>query len=192
MKLGEFEANDVNFEKNFVGFPLILKELKDIVKYLEYLTKLDQAGKQDQRRMLMQSECGSLFLGGSGTGKTYALHCVVNEAKKIGYYPVDGSRMLKKDRVASEDVGDFFDQCREEAKEAPLVIAYDDAKQLLGLSSEVRETMRETGGRDDGENPMLEELRRQMDRLAEFDHPAYIIITSIAGLSEIDEQIVRR
>ena len=192
MKLGEFESNDVSLHENFVGFPLILKELQDIVKYLEYLNKLDQDGKQDRRRMLIQSECGSLFLGESGTGKTHALHCVVNEAKKLGYYPVDGSMMLKKERVAPEDIGEFFNKCREEAEEEPLLIAYDDAKQLLGLSSEVRETMRETIGRDDVENPMLEELRRQMDRLADFSHPAYMIITSIARLSEIDEQIVRR
>src|SRR4030042_4143032 len=104
MTLREFKSNDVTLHENFVGFPLLLKELQDLGKYLEYLNKLDHEGKQPQRRMLLQSECGALFLGGSGTGKTHALHCVVNEAKKIGYYPVDGSLMLKKESVAPEDV----------------------------------------------------------------------------------------
>ena len=108
MELGEFESSAVSFDRDFVGFPMIHRELQDVVKYLGYLTKLDQDGKHDQRRMLVQSECGSLFLGRSGTGKTHALHCVINEAKEMGYYPVDGSLMFKKERVMPEDVGAFF------------------------------------------------------------------------------------
>lgn len=192
MELREFEQSDVSLHKDFVGFPLIHEELQDIVNYLGYLNKLDQDGKHDQRRMLVQSECGYLFLGRSGTGKTHALHCVINEAKEMGYYPVDGSIIFKKERVMPEDIGAFFDKCREKAEGEPLLIAYDDAKQLLGFSSRARETMGEAIGRSDVENSMLEEFRRQMDRLADFSHPTYIIITSVARRRDIDEQIARR
>ena len=192
MEIREFESNEVNLDKDFVGFPLIREELRDIVKYLEYLNKLNQEGEHDHRKMLIQSECGSLFLGRTGTGKTHALHCVVNEAKEIGYCPVDGSMMLKKERVNSGDIGEFFDKCRDKAEEKPLLIAYDDVKQLLGLSFSVRERMREEFGRGDSENPVLEEFRRQIDKLGDFNHPTYIIITSVERGRNIDEQIARR
>jgi len=192
MELREFESSEVSLYKDFIGFPIIREELRDIVKYLEYLNRLDQDEMHDQRKMLIQSECGSLFLGRTGTGKTHALHCVVNEAKERGYYPVDGSTMLKKERVHPEDIGAFFDECRDKAEEKPLLIAYDDVKQLLGLSSSVRDMMRETFGRSDRENPMLEEFRRQIDRLGDFNHPAYIILTSVKRRRNIDEQIARR
>ncbi len=192
MELREFESSEVSLYKDFIGFPLIREELWDIVKYLEYLNRLDQDEMHDQRKMLIQSECGSLFLGRTGTGKTHALHCVVNEAKERGYYPVDGSTMLKKERVHPEDIGAFFDECRDKAEEKPLLIAYDDVKQLLGLRSSVRDMMRETFGRSDRENPMLEEFRRQIDRLGDFKHPAYIILTSVQRRRNIDEQIARR
>ena len=67
MELREFKSSEVNLYKDFVGFPLIRKELQDIVKYLEYLNSLDQDGMHDKRKMLIQSECGSLFLGRTGT-----------------------------------------------------------------------------------------------------------------------------
>jgi hypothetical protein len=192
MELREFESSEVSLYKNFVGFPLIHEELRDIVKYLEYLNSLNREEMHDQRKMIIQSECGSLFLGRTGTGKTHALHCIVNEAKERGYYPIDGSTMLRKERVQPEDIGAFFDECRGKAEEKPLLIAYDDVKQLLGLSSRDREMMREAFGRDERENPMLEEFRRQIDRLADFKHPAYIIITSVQRRRNIDEQIARR
>ena len=127
MELREFESSDVSFYRDFVGFPLLRDELQDLVKYLEYLRRLDRDGMHDQRRMLIQSESGSLFLGRTGTGKTHALHCVVNAARERGYYPVDGSTMLKKERVHPEDIGAFFDDCRAKADDTPLLIAYDDA-----------------------------------------------------------------
>ena len=192
MELRKFDSSNVRLNRDFVGFPLIHNELLDIVKYLDYLTKLDQEGKYDQRRMLIQSECGSLFLGRSGTGKTHALHCVINEAKEIGYYPVDGSIMFKKEKLTPEDVGEFFDECREKAKEENVLISYDDAKQLLGHNSRDGEDAGEGSGRNDLENAMLEEFRRQTDRLADFNHPAYIIITSVARRRDMDEQIARR
>jgi hypothetical protein len=192
MELREFESSDVSLSRNFVGFPLLRDELQDLVKYLEYLRRLDQGGKHDQRQMLIQSESGSLFLGRTGTGKTHALHCMVNEARERGYYPVDGSTMLQKERVHPEDIGAFFDACRAKADDMPLLIAYDDVKQLLGLSSRVRDMMREVYGREDREHPMLEEFRRQIDRLSGFTHPAYVIITSVQRRRNIDEQIARR
>jgi len=192
MELREFESSEVSLYRDFVGFPLIREELQDLVKYLEYLSRLDRDRMHDQRKTLIQSESGSLFLGRTGTGKTHALHCVVNEAKERGYYPVDGSTMLKKERVHPEDIGAFFDDCRDQAEEKPLLIAYDDVKQLLGLSSRVRDMMREVYGRDDREHPMLEEFRRQIDRLGGFKHPAYVIITSVQRRRNIDEQIARR
>jgi len=192
MELREFESSEVSLYKDFIGFLSIREELLDIVKYLEYLNKLNQEGKRDHRKMLIQSECGSLFLGRTGTGKTHALQCIVNEAKERGYYPVDGSTMLKKESVNPGDIGEFFDKCKERAEEKPLLIAYDDVKQLLGLNSSVRERMREAFGRGDGETPMLEEFRRQLDKLGDFDHPAYIIMTSIERRRNIDEQIARR
>ena len=80
--------------------------------------------------------------------------------------------MLKKGMVVPEDVGAFFDKCCEKAEEEPLLIAYDDAKQLLGSSSRAREATGEAGGQGNGESPILEEFRRQVDRLADFKHCA--------------------
>lgn len=192
MGIREFESNEISLNEDFIGFPLLREELQDIVKYLDYLNQLDHEGMHDQRKLLIQSECGSLFLGRTGTGKTHALHCVVNEAKKRGYYPVDGSTMLKKERVPPEEITTFFDECKAKAEKQPLLIVYDDVKQLLGLSSSVRDAMRETFGRSERENPMMEEFRRQIDGLADFKHPAYIILTSIQSQRHTDEQIARR
>ena len=100
--------------------------------------------------------------------------------------------MLKKESVNPGDIGEFFDKCKERAEEKSLLIAYDDVKQLLGLSLSVRERMREAFGRGDGENPMLEEFRRQLDKLGNFDHPVYIIMTSVERRRNVDEQIARR
>jgi SpoVK/Ycf46/Vps4 family AAA+-type ATPase len=192
MELREFESREVSLDTDFIGFPSIREELQDIVKYLAFLNTLSQEGKHDHKKLLLQSECGSLFLGRTGAGKTHALHCIVNEAKEIGYCPVDGSTMLKRERVNPGDIGEFFDECKARAEEQPLLIAYDDVKQLLGLSSRVRERMREEFGRDAREDPMLEEVRRQLDRLGEFTHPAYIILTSVERRRHVDDQLARR
>ena len=119
MELVEFESNGVSLSNDFIGFPLIREELLDIVKYLQYLTQLDHDAKHDQRRMLIQSECGSLFLGRTGTGKTHALQGVITEARAIRYFPVDGSTMLENERVGPKDVKAFFQKCREKSS-APL------------------------------------------------------------------------
>ncbi|MCK4953240.1 ATP-binding protein [Candidatus Bathyarchaeota archaeon] len=187
MDLKEFKPREISLYENFVGFPSIHKELCDIVGYLKYLNKLTKDGNHEHKKMLIQAESGSLFLGRTGTGKTYALHCIANEAKKEDYFLIDGKTMLQKKETEPKDVIDFFDQCARVAKEKPLLIAYDDARQLLGSRTPGRFEMipREP-------KPMLEEFRRQIDRLIDFNHPAYIIITSVARTRNIDSQIARR
>lgn len=191
MELREFKPREISLDKDFVGFPSIYEELRDIVNYLSYLKRLTHEGKDDYRRMLAQAECGALFLGRTGAGKTHALRCVVNEVLKEGYYPIDGSVMLGKTEVEPRDVRDFFDACRSEAEDKPLLIVYDDARQLLGsrdrgyFSYEYGYSTREL-------RPMLGEFRRQVDGLQFLNNPAYIIITSATSLRHIDRQISRR
>ncbi|NPD90248.1 MAG: hypothetical protein HGN29_16170 [Asgard group archaeon] len=83
MELKEFKPRDISLSEDYVGFPSIHEELRDIVNYLGHLVRLTQDGKDDYRRMLAEAESGSLFLGRTGAGKTHALHCVVNEATKL-------------------------------------------------------------------------------------------------------------
>ena len=104
MELKEFKPREISLSEDYVGFPSIHEELRDIVNYLGHLIKLTQDGKDDYRRMLSEAECGCLFLGRTGAGKTHALHCVVNEAAKLGYHPLDGSLMLGKSVVDPRDV----------------------------------------------------------------------------------------
>ena len=191
MELKEFKPRSISLHGDFVGFPLIHEELRDIVNYLGHLVSLSREGKDEHRRMLVQGECGALFLGRTGTGKTHALHCVVNDATKHGYYPIDGSIMLGKTRVDPRDVREFFDLCKSEADDKPLLIVYDDARQLLG--SRDRGYYSFEYGHDDRETrPMREEFRRQIDSLQFFEHPTYIIITSATSRRHIDRQISRR
>ena len=191
MGLREFEPREISLSKDFVGFPTIQGELNDIVNYLGHLQKLTRDGKDDYRRMLVQAECGALFLGRTGAGKTHALHCVVNEAAKEGYHPVDGSTMLGKTDVEPRDVREFFDLCRSEANEKPLLIVYDDARKLLGSRNRGYFGFEYCEG-PRVNRPMLGEFRRQIDRLHFFENPVYIIITSATSLRHIDRQISRR
>ena len=191
MELLTFKPRKISLNDDFVGFPTIREELRDIVNYLAYLNKLTAEGKNDYRRMLSEAECGSLFLGRTGAGKTHALHCIVNEAVKQGYHPVDGSLMLGKSVVDPMDVRAFYKECRSLAKERPLLIVYDDARQLLGFRDrgmygyQYMNNPREF-------RPMLSEFRRQIDGLQFFDHPVYIIVTSATSVRHIDRQIARR
>jgi hypothetical protein len=191
MELKAFKPRTISLYEDFVGFPLIHEELSDIVNYLGHLDRLSREGKDDYRRMLVQAECGALFLGRTGTGKTHALHCVVNEATKQGYYPIDGSIMLGKTEVDPRDVREFFDLCRSEADDRSLLIVYDDARQLLGSRDRGYYSF-EYGHEDRETRPMREEFRRQIDSLQFFDHPTYIIITSATSRRHIDRQISRR
>lgn len=191
MELKEFKPRAISLHEDFVGFPSIHKELRDILNYLGHLISLTRAGKDDYWRMLVGAECGALFLGRTGAGKTHALHCVVNEAMKEGYHPVDGSLMLGKTVVDPSDVREFFDSCRSIAEDKPLLIVFDDARRLLGH--------RDRGyyGYDYGSSaqetrPMLAEFRRQMDGLQFFDYPVYLIVTSATSRRRIDRQIARR
>ncbi len=188
VKLKPFNPRDISLSDDFIGFPLIHDELNEIVEYLAYLKKVTDEGKDEIKRMLISAESGSLFLGRTGAGKTHALHCVVNEAKKKGYYPVDGSLMHEKAVVDPKDVREFFDECRKLAEEKPILIVYDDARQLLGS--------RRRGGEYDNNHeqsrPMLSEFRRQLDGLQYYANPVHIIVTSAAVIWHIDRQIARR
>jgi len=190
MKLKSFVPKDISLSDDFVGFPLIHQDLFDIVKYLGHLIRITQEGKDDYKRMLIAAESGSLFLGRTGAGKTHALHCVVNEAIKLDYNTVDGSLMLGKTVIEPIDVREFFDSCRVMAEKKPLLIVYDDARQLLGS--------RRQGGHSEGGNnnqetrPMLSEFRRQIDGLQYYVNPVYIIVTSATRIWHIDRQIARR
>jgi SpoVK/Ycf46/Vps4 family AAA+-type ATPase len=190
MKLESFVPRDIRLSDDFVGFPLIHKDLSDIVKYLGHLIRITREGKDDYKRMLIAAESGSLFLGHTGAGKTHALHCVVNEAIKLDYCTVDGSLMLGKTVIDPIDVREFFDSCREMAEEKPLLIVYDDARQLLGSR---RRGMHSGDGNNNQETrPMLSEFRRQIDGLQHYDNPVYIIVTSATHIWHIDRQIARR
>jgi len=188
VKLKPFNPRDISLSDDFIGFPLIHDELREIVEYLVYLKKVTAEGKDEIKRMLVAAESGSLFLGRTGAGKTHALHCVVNEAKKKGYYPVDGSLMHEKAVIDPKDIREFFDACRKLAEEKPLLIVYDDARQLLGS--------RHRGGEYDNNNqqarPMLSEFRRQLDGLQYYANPVHIIVTSATVIWHIDRQIARR
>jgi ATP-dependent Zn protease len=190
MKLTSFIPRNIGLSDDFVGFPLIHQDLSDIVTYLGHLIGITREGKDDYRRMLIAAESGSLFLGHTGAGKTHALHCVVNEVIKLGYATVDGSLMLGKTVIDPKDVREFFDSCRAMAEEKPLLIVYDDARQLLG-------SRRRGGHSGPGDNnqetrPMLSEFRRQIDGLQYYVHPVYIIVTSATHIWNIDRQIARR
>ena len=191
MELKEFKPRAVSLTEDYVGFPSIHEELRDVVNYLGHLVRLTRDGKDDYRRMLSEAECGCLFLGRTGAGKTHALHCVVNEAVRLGYRPLDGSLMLGKSMVDPRDVREFFDACRLVADDGPILIVYDDARQLLGsrdggmYGMHYNDNSRET-------RPMLGEFRRQIDGLQFFEHPAYIIVTSATSERRIDRQIARR
>lgn len=189
MRLGEFEPKEYGLREDFIGFPIIREELFDVVRYLKYLKR--QTRDPHARGLLIQAESGCLFLGETGTGKTHALHCVVNEAKKADYHPIDGNMMLQKGDVHPRDVKEFFDMYRSKAEEVPILLVYDDARQLLGHRDErfARLGFR-WGGRDI--RPVLEEFRRQIDSLPRFSHPAYVIVTSAASLGKINSQIARR
>jgi len=189
VKLKPFNPRDISLSDDFVGFPLIRDELRELVEYLGYLSKITEDGKDEIKRMLVAAENGSLFLGRTGAGKTHALHCVVNEATKKGYYPVDGSLMHEKTVIDPKDVREFFDACRLLAEEKPLLIVYDDARQLLGS--------RRRGGSEYDNNhqqtrPMLSEFRRQLDGLQYYRYPVHIIVTSATVIWHIDRQIARR
>jgi ATP-dependent Zn protease len=191
MELKELKPREINLSEDYIGFPSIHEELRDIVNYLGHLVKSTQDGKDDYRRMLTEAECGSLFLGRTGAGKTHALHCVVNEAAKLGYHPLDGSLMLGKAVVDPRDVREFFDACRQVAKDKSILIVYDDARQLLGSRGGGMYGMRyDDNSRET--RPMLGEFRRQIDGLQFFDHPTYIIVTSATSVRHIDRQIARR
>jgi SpoVK/Ycf46/Vps4 family AAA+-type ATPase len=190
MKLTSFIPRNIGLSDDFVGFPLIHQDLSDIVTYLGHLIGITREGKDDYRRMLIAAESGSLFLGHTGAGKTHALHCVVNEVIKLGYTPIDGSLMLGKTVIDPKDVREFFDSCRVMAEEKPLLIVYDDARQLLG-------SRRRGGHSGPGDNnqetrPMLSEFRRQIDGLQYYVNPVYIIVTSATHIWNIDRQIARR
>lgn len=188
VKLKPFNPRNISLSDDFIGFPLIHDELKELVEYIEYLKRVTDEGKDEIKRMLVAAESGSLFLGRTGAGKTHALHCVVNEVKKKGYYPVDGSLMHEKAVVDPKDVREFFDACRKKAEEKPLLIVYDDARRLLGS--------RRRGGDYDNNHeqsrPMLSEFRRQLDGLQYYANPVHIIVTSATMIWHIDRQIARR
>ncbi|MCW4050029.1 MAG: ATP-binding protein [Candidatus Bathyarchaeota archaeon] len=190
MKLKAFVPRDISLSDDFVGFPLIHQDLFDIVKYLGHLIRITQEGKDDYKRMLIAAESGSLFLGRTGAGKTHALHCVVNEAIKLDYYTVDGSLMLGKTVIDPIDVREFFDSCRVMAEEKPLLIVYDDARQLLGSRHQGRNSG--YGNNNKETRPMLSEFRRQIDGLQYYVNPVYIIVTSATRIWHIDRQIARR
>jgi SpoVK/Ycf46/Vps4 family AAA+-type ATPase len=189
MKLKSFVPRNISLSDDFVGFPLIHQDLYDIVKYLGHLVKITQEGKEDYKKMLIAAESGSLFLGRTGAGKTHALHCIVNEAFKLDYYIVDGSLMLGKTAIDPIDIREFFDSCRMMAEEKPLLIVYDDARQLLGS----RHQHMNSGYSNNPETrPMLSEFRRQIDGLQYYVNPVYIILTSATRIWHIDRQIARR
>jgi len=191
MELKEFKPREISLYTDFVGFPSIKEELRDIANYLGHLNRLTQDGMDDQRRMLVQAESGSLFLGRTGTGKTHALHCVVNEAMKEGYYPIDGIVMLEKTLIEPRDVREFFDSCKSKAEDEPVIIVYDDARQLLGSRDQGMMRM-ELGNSTREMISVLGEFRRQIDRIPYFEHPVYIIITSSTSPRHINRQIARR
>jgi SpoVK/Ycf46/Vps4 family AAA+-type ATPase len=189
MKLNSFVPRDISLYDDFVGFSLIHHDLFDIVKYLGHLVRITREGKDDYKRMLIAAESGALFLGRTGAGKTHALHCIVNEAIKLDYTIVDGSLMLGKTVIDPLDVRKFFDSCRKMAEEKPLLIVYDDARQLLGS----RHQPMNSGYRNYEEMiPMLSEFRRQIDGLPYYINPVYIIVTSATRIWHIDRQIARR
>ncbi len=190
MKLKSFVPRDISLSDDFVGFPLIHQDLFDIVKYLGHLIRITQEGKDDYKRMLIAAESGSLFLGRTGAGKTHALHCVVNEAIKLDYFTVDGSLMLGKTVIDPIDVREFFDSCRVMAEEKPLLIVYDDARQILGSRHQGMNP--EYGNNNQETRPMLSEFRRQIDGLQYYVNPVYIIVTSATRIWHIDRQIARR
>jgi len=190
MKLTSFVPRDISLSDDFVGFPLIHQDLSDIVKYLDHLKRITQEGKDDYKRMLIAAESGALFLGRTGAGKTHALHCVVNEAIKLDYNAVDGSLMLGKTVIEPIDVREFFDSCKVMAEEKPLLIVYDDARQLLGSRHQGPHS--QDGNNNQETRPMLSEFRRQIDGLQYYDNPAYIIVTSATRIWHIDRQIARR
>jgi SpoVK/Ycf46/Vps4 family AAA+-type ATPase len=190
MKLTSFVPRDISLSDDFVGFPLIHQDLSDIVKYLGHLKKITHEGKDDYKRMLIAAESGALFLGRTGAGKTHALHCVVNEAIKLDYTAVDGSLMLGKTVIDPIDVREFFGSCKVMAEEKPILIVYDDARQLLG--SRHRGPHSPDGNNNQETRPMLSEFRRQIDGLQYYDNPAYIIVTSATRIWHIDRQIARR
>ena len=190
MKLKSFVPRDISLSDDFVGFPLIHQDLFEIVKYLGHLIRITQEGKNEFKRMLIAAESGSLFLGRTGAGKTHALHCIVNEAIKLDYKIVDGSLMLGKTVIDPKDVREFFDLCRVMAEEKPLLIVYDDARQLLG--SRHRGMNSDHGNNNQETRPMLSEFRRQIDGLQYYVNPVYIIVTSATRIWHIDRQIARR
>jgi len=191
MELKEFKPRKISLQNDFIGFPNIQNELNDIIRFLGYLMKLTQTGKDTHRRMLTEAESGALFLGRTGAGKTYSVHCLVNEARNLGFRPIDGSLMLGKTTVDPGDVREFFDACRLEAEDKPILLIYDDARQLLGASE--RGMMSYSVGYNPQESrPMLAEFRRQIDGLQFFNNPIYIIVTSATSLRRIDRQISRR
>jgi len=190
MTLTSFVPRNISLSDDFVGFPLIHQDLADIVKYLGHLKRITQEGKDDYKRMLIAAESGALFLGRTGAGKTHALHCVVNEAIKLDYNAVDGSLMLGKTVIDPIDVREFFDSCKVMAEDKPLLIVYDDARQLLGSR---RQGSHSEGGNNNQETrPMLSEFRRQIDGLQYYENPVYIIVTSATHIWHIDRQIARR
>jgi SpoVK/Ycf46/Vps4 family AAA+-type ATPase len=191
MEIKEFKPREISLSKDFVGFPLIKRELQDIVSYLKHLNELAKEGKHEPKRMLIQAESGSIFFGPTGAGKTYALNCVANEAREEGYWLADGSVMLKKKEIEPKDVRDFFDECKKKSSKSPVLVLYDDVRELVGSKS-IKSFAEAFGVSPHELNPALGEFRRQIDGFANCAYPIYVILTTIGEPGNVDEQIGRR
>lgn len=190
MQVEEFGAKEVRLDGDYVGFDLIREELEDLTGFLDHISVLAEEGEERRLEKSLEAESGAMFIGDTGTGKTYATNCVANEAEDVGYQVLDGSPVLG-DEVEREDVQDFFSEARDIAEENPVLMIYDDARELLG--SKAADQMSQLfGGSSDETNPVLGEFRRQIDRSTDLDHPMYSIVTAVADFNNINDQMARR
>ncbi len=189
MEIREFKTKEITLEKDYVGFHRVKRSLYEVVDYLRVLVSLSDSGERERLKALISSCGGSIITGDAGVGKTYALHALANEAKKLGYRIVDGSE------VYYDEIDEFFRKCEDGAKESPMLIVFDDRRELLG-SELVRQTEDFWGSKlglvDSKERELLGKFKRYLDRLHEFEKPTYVIVTAAVSPSVIDRQISRR
>ena len=191
MEIKEFEPMKISLEKDYVGFEKVREGLYDTINLLKFLKELNDSGEKEKFKTLLSSGSGTIITGDTGAGKTYALHAIANEAKKLGYKIIDGSEI--SDDASIEE---FFEKCRTEAESSPILIIFDDRRDLLG-SEPKRQTEDFFGGVslslfDTKEAISLDKFRRQIDKIYEYENPAHIILTAAANPAIIDKQILRR
>jgi len=191
MELKEFETKEIFLEKDYVGFKGVKEGLRDTVNFLKFLKELSDAGEREKLEALVSSGSGTIITGDTGAGKTYALHAVANEAKKLGYKIIDGSEV--SDDTSMEE---FFTRCEIEAEDSPVLIVFDDRRDLLG-SEPKREAEDFFGGVtlslfQAKDAISLDKFRREIERIYEYNNPAHIILTAAVNPAIIDRQIRRR